>query len=157
MITENKTYITASELAETLGVSLGQAYKIIRLIKDAQRKAIALNLNSCLIWNFTYATLYVRNDDDTFDKVKQWNDTCHIRTRMDVETYRADWERLLSAVILEINEYFVNGQFRNSNLGDVISNSTITTMVRRNKTIIADGLKNAAFRDAVMAAYIDNY
>lgn len=23
-------------------------------IKDAQRKAIALNLNSCLIWNFTY-------------------------------------------------------------------------------------------------------
>lgn len=25
-------------------------------IKDAQRKAIALNLNSCLIWNFTYIT-----------------------------------------------------------------------------------------------------
>lgn len=26
-------------------------------IKDAQRKAIALNLNSCIIWNFTYAVL----------------------------------------------------------------------------------------------------
>lgn len=32
-------------------------------IKDAQRKAIALNLNSCLIWNFTYAVLYVRERD----------------------------------------------------------------------------------------------
>ena len=30
------------------------------LIKDAQRKAITLNLNSCLIWNFTYAVLYVK-------------------------------------------------------------------------------------------------
>ena len=38
-------------------------------IKDAQRKAIALNLNSCLIWNFTYAVLYVRKKDNSFSKV----------------------------------------------------------------------------------------
>ena len=59
-------------------------------IKDAQRKAIALNLNSCLIWNFTYAVLYLRNQNNYFTKVKQWADTSHIKTREDVLTYRDD-------------------------------------------------------------------
>ncbi|MEA4989038.1 MAG: ICEBs1 excisionase [Anaerovorax sp.] len=38
MNTENKIYITASELAESLGVSLGQAYKIIRKLNDELEK-----------------------------------------------------------------------------------------------------------------------
>lgn len=126
-------------------------------IKDAQRKAIALNLNSCLIWNFTYAALYIRGEKNTFSKLKQWDATSHIRTRTDVETYRTDWEKLLEEIILEVNSYFVSGEFRNATLGDVISESTITTLIQRNKDIIAENLKAAAFRDAVMAAYIDNW
>ena len=126
-------------------------------IKDAQRKAIALNLNSCLIWNFTYAVLYIRGEKNTFSKLKQWDATSHIRTRADVETYRTDWEKLLEEIILEFNSYFVSGEFRNATLGDVISESTITTLIQRNKEIIAEKLKTAAFRDAVMAAYIDNW
>ncbi|MCM1512577.1 MAG: N-6 DNA methylase [Oxalobacter formigenes] len=126
-------------------------------IKDAQRKAIALNLNSCLIWNFTYAVLYVRSEKNSFTKLKQWDSTNYIRSRADVETYRADWESLLEQVIVEVNGYFVSGQFRNAPLSDVISDSTITTLIRRNKDIIAEHLKNAAFRDAVMSAYIDNW
>ena len=126
-------------------------------IKDAQRKAIALNLNSCLIWNFTYAALYIRGEKNTFSKLKQWDATSRIRTRTDVETYRTDWEKLLEEIILEVNSYFVSGEFRNATLGDVISESTITTLIQRNKDIIAENLKAAAFRDAVMAAYIDNW
>ena len=38
MITENKIYITASELAESLGVSMGQAYKIIRQLNSELAK-----------------------------------------------------------------------------------------------------------------------
>ena len=34
MIGENKIYITASELAEMLGVSVGHAYKIIRKLNQ---------------------------------------------------------------------------------------------------------------------------
>lgn len=127
------------------------------LIKDAQRKAIALNLNSCLIWNFTYAVLYIRKGERTFEKIKQWEDTNQIKTRADVETYRNDWEQLLTNVIFEINDFFVTGKFRNSDLGDVISNSTITTIIQRNKAIIADELKSKAIRNSVMAAYIDNW
>ena len=126
-------------------------------IKDAQRKAIALNLNSCLIWNFTYAVLYIRNDDDTFKKVKQWDETNYIHTRNDVETYRSDWEKLLEKIILELNLYFVSGEFRKSSLDEVISNTTITSLVQRNKTLIADELKSSASRNAVLTAYINNW
>lgn len=126
-------------------------------IKDAQRKAIALNLNSCLIWNFSYAVLYVRERGDAFKKLKQWDDTNHIHTRQDVEIYRADWENQLEKIVTEINGYFVSGRFRNISIGKVITESTITTLIQRNKAIIASGLKKAAFRDSRMAAYIDNW
>ena len=126
-------------------------------IKDAQRKAIALNLNSCLIWNFTYAVLYIRNDDDTFKLVKQWSDTSMIKTRLDVETYRTEWENLLEKIVIEINQYFISGEFRKSSLGDVISNTTITTLLQRNKILIANELKASSRRDSVMSAYIDNW
>ena len=99
-------------------------------IKDAQRKAIALNLNSCLIWNFTYAVLYIREQHNTFSKIRQWDTTNHIRTRIDVERYRSDWEKLLEEVVLEVNGYFVSGQFRNATLGDIVSESTITTLIQ---------------------------
>ena len=126
-------------------------------IKDAQRKAIALNLNSCLIWNFTYAVLYVRDKTNTFSKIKQWNSTSHIRTRNDIATYRDDWESLLEEIILEVNYYFASGKFSKATLGDIISESTMTTLIHRNKDIIADKLKDSAFRDACMAAYIDDW
>ena len=38
MTIENKIYITASELAEMLGVSVGQAYKIIRKLNQELEK-----------------------------------------------------------------------------------------------------------------------
>lgn len=126
-------------------------------IKDAQRKAIALNLNSCLIWNFTYAVLYIRGENDSFTKLKQWNATNYIHTREDVKTYRADWEKQLEEIIMEVNSYFVSGEFRNAPLGQVISEATITTLIQRNKEVIAEHLKSSAFRDTVIAAYVDNW
>lgn len=76
-------------------------------VKDAQRKARALNLNSCLIWNFTYAVLYVKDENDKFNIVKQWNDTNFIHTREDVFLYRKEWESLLENILFEVNEYFL--------------------------------------------------
>ena len=126
-------------------------------IKDAQRKADALGLNSCLIWNFTYAVLYVKSTNRGFQKEKQWSDTSFIRTRDDVATHRRDWEILLEAILVEINQYFVSGEFRQSTIGDVISNTTFATLIDRNKGLIADELKHRAFSNAVMSAYIDNW
>ena len=126
-------------------------------IKDAQRKATALGLNSCLIWNFTYAVLYVRENESTFRKVKCWDSTSYIRTRDDVQRFRSEWEALLESIILEINGYFVSGTFRQVALGDVISNTTITTLIQRNKVLVAENLRDAARRDAVMGAFISDW
>lgn len=126
-------------------------------IKDAQRKALALGLNSCLLWNFTYAVLYVKNQDNTFSILKQWTDTNHIRTRKDVERYREDWERLLNKVIIDINYYFVSGNLHNAKLGDVISNNIITSLIKRNKFLVAQKLKNDSFRNSEMQAYINSW
>ncbi|MBQ8682662.1 MAG: N-6 DNA methylase [Selenomonadales bacterium] len=126
-------------------------------IKDAQRKAIALNLNSCLIWNFTYAVLYVKDGENTFFKCKQWSATNHIRTRQDVKTYRRDWEKQLEEIVMEINNYFVSGQFRKVAIEQIISESTITMLIQRNKVIVANELRETAFRDAIMEAYIDSW
>ena len=126
-------------------------------IKDSQRKALALGLNSCLIWNFTYAVLYEKNSDNKFKIIKQWNNTNHIKTRSDVKTYRSDWEKLLESIIFEINDYFVSGEFHNASLGDIISESTITMIINRNKDIVAKKLKSTAIHDTIMEAYIDNW
>lgn len=127
------------------------------LIADAQRKADALNLNSCLIWNFTYAVLYARTGGGPFEKVRQWSETSHIRSREDVETYRRDWEALLEEILLEINGYFLSGGFRRSSLGEVISNTAIASLVRRNKALVADALRSSAAEDAQLAAGVDHW
>ena len=48
MKNENKNYITAAELSETLGISLGQAYKIIRqLNEELARKGFITIAGKC--------------------------------------------------------------------------------------------------------------
>lgn len=126
-------------------------------IKDAQRKARALNLNSCLIWNFTYAVLYIKDENDKFNIVKQWSDTNFIHTREDVFIYRKEWEKLLESILLEINEFFLAGKFRNNNIGELISNQLITELVVRNKKIVSEFIKAEAVSNSIIDAYINNW
>lgn len=126
-------------------------------IKDAQRKAVALNLNSCIIWNFTYAVLYARAEDGSFEIVKQWDETSHIRTRDDVQTYRSDWEALLEKILFEINDFFMDGKFRQTLLQDAITTTTLTTLIQRNQSIISEKLKEYAKSNSVTDAYISNW
>ncbi len=126
-------------------------------IKDAQRKADALGLSSCLIWNFTYAVLYIREDAGEFAKKKQWSDTVFIKTRADVETYRDEWEKLLETILLEINSYFLNGSFRQRSIGEIISTTTLSTLIQRNQKIVGEELRLSAARNSVIAAYIGSW
>ena len=126
-------------------------------IRDAQRKAEALHLNSCLIWNFTYAVLYVRVDSGAFTKLRQWSDTSFIHTRDDVTTYRPQWEQLLETIVLELNGYFLSGMLHKAALGDVISQSAVTTVIQRNKELLAEALQSAAVRSATLEAYISQW
>ena len=126
-------------------------------IKDAQRKANHLGLNSCFIWNFTAGVLYVKDKNGIFKIKKQWNDTNNIRTRKDVETRRSQWLEVIKDILLEINEYIITGDIRSLNIGDAISDNTVSAIIGNNTTILAEKLKKEAVRNSIIGAYIGNW
>lgn len=124
-------------------------------IFDAQRKAVSLGLNSCFIWNFTFGVLYVQNEDGIFQIERQWDDTNFIRSRGDVNHYRNEWLNLIREIIIELNQYFLNGEIRASSLGEIISDSVISTIINRNKILVAELLNDTSRTNAVMRASLE--
>lgn len=124
-------------------------------IKDAQRKAVSLGLNSCFIWNFTAGVLYIKDNTGVFQLAKQWNTTSHIRTRPDVAMYRTDWERAIQEIVIELNQYFIGGELTSTSLSEVISDSVISAIIERNKSLVANELRTQCAINAVTGAAVD--
>jgi len=118
-----------------------------RFIQDAQRKAGTLGLTSTFIWNFTHGALYTKDSRGLWQLERQWNGTSHIRTRKDVEIFRSDWETLINEIILDLNRYIVRGDVLPAGLGQIISESVMTTLISRNKEILAQHLEQTASRN----------
>lgn len=127
-------------------------------IADAQRKARALNLNSCVLWNFTYVHLYILNEkNNQFEIFHEWTDTCFIKTRDAVQKHREKWEKLLENVILDLSQLFNVGKIEQTNFEEVLSNNILYMLITRNKDIVADSLRDNAVSNTHMEAYIDNW
>ena len=126
-------------------------------VTDAQRKAKALSLNSCVIWNFTYAKLFVYNKTrDEFEIKKEWQNQV-IKTRDDVQLYKTKWESTLKSVLVSVNEYLVSGDIKKTNIKDVLTKTSISNLVNENKLLVANELKEAAKHDFVMEAYLSTW
>lgn len=126
-------------------------------VKDAQRKAIALGLSSCVIWNFTCVKFYILNkENNEFEVAKQW-DNFEIQTRDDVATYRKIWESTLKDVIYTVNDYLINHEIIRVPIGEVISQSAINILINENKSLVADYLESASIRNTIMKAYIETW
>lgn len=125
-------------------------------IHDAQRKADVLCVNSCFIWNFTYGVLYVKNED-TWVKMREWDETRHIRTRSDVITYKADWERLVANILGELNAFFASGELRPAGIGEIVTDTIFTEILKRNKGIVAEHLQAAGIRNTTITAHISQW
>lgn len=126
-------------------------------IKDAQRKAIALGLNSCFIWNFTSGVLYTRDSTCSFSIKKQWNLTSNIKTRKDVQIYRKEWEVSIREIIIELNQFFQNGDILTANLGEIISDSVVSSIIKRNNNLVSSSLKDLAFTNARVGAFLTEW
>lgn len=116
-------------------------------IQDAQRKADTLGLSSTFIWNFTHGALYTKDTRGNWNLVRQWNDTSHIQTRDDVNTFRSDWENLISEILLDLNGFLERGEIFPTSLGQVISDSVMSTLISRNKEVLARHLEQEATRN----------
>ena len=123
-------------------------------VADAQRKAKALGMNSCLLWNFTYVRLYTCGEGGEFRMEREWDATAHIRSRDDVERFRSDWEQLLEQVLCKLNEYFVTGACCDVPLDEFIARSAIGDLVCRNKGIVEECLSRRMRANAVDDAHL---
>lgn len=126
-----------------------------KFIQDAQRKAETLGLTSTFIWNFTHGVLYTKDYRGQWQIERQWNRTSHIKTREEVETFRNDWENLIGEIILDLNRYFENGDLLPAGLGEIISESVMTTIISRNKEILAQHLERTASRNRPLGSALN--
>ena len=126
-------------------------------VHDAQRKARALNLNSCVIWNFTNVKLYILNtNSEEYEIKREWNNN-KIKTREDVGQYRNNWEKTLESVLTSVNEYLVSGDVKKSFLGEVLTKTSLSNLINENKYNVASSLRETAKHDAVMKAEIETW
>lgn len=110
------------------------------LIRDAARKASALNLNSFVIWNFTYGKLYIKNENGDFREAKVWSGSSHIKSREDVAAYKSDWLPIIKEIVLTVNELLIRGTVSASSIETSISDGLMTEIIQRNKDIVAEKL-----------------
>lgn len=126
-------------------------------VHDAQRKATALNLNSCVIWNFTHVRLYVYDDaKHEFTEKKKW-DNDSIKTRDDVHRFKSKWEKTLQSVLTTVNDYLISGEVKKVSIGDVLSTTSIARLVSENKFSVAAHLRECVKRDAIMGARLETW
>ena len=81
-------------------------------VLDAQRKAKALHLNSCVIWNFTCAKLFIFDEcSSQFREEKIWTNQ-KIKTRGDVSLYKSEWVKTLRNVLDSVNSFLLSGDIK---------------------------------------------
>lgn len=117
--------------------------------RDAERKAVALGLSSFVIWNFTYAKLYVR-EDDIFYEARVFDRTDYISTREEVALYRREWMAVLEEVLLTVNDYLAEGRIRGASIAESLSDSLVAEIIQRNKETVARSLEGEAARSMKM-------
>ena len=120
-------------------------------IKDAQRKANTFGVNSCVIWNFSNAVIYLKENDE-WKILKTWQ-LPTIKTRSDVLTHRNEWETQIEVVLKEINHLFITGKLLSSEIGDLTSN-IYSEIIERNKSLVADNLRNSNAQNTSISAGI---
>jgi len=123
----------------------------IDFIHDAQRKADVLGVNSCFIWNFSCGVLYIK-DNQTWGKVREWNQLSYINSRDDVTTYKSDWEASIKHILSDLNYLFVSGELYPAKIGDIISDTIFSVIISRNKQIVAENIKSASISDTTIYA-----
>lgn len=124
-------------------------------VKDAQRKARALKLNSTVIWNFTYAKFYVLNEEtDEFEVVRKWENV-HIKKRPDVATYRSDWEKTLEDIVMTVNDYFISHEVKRTSVSEIISQHAINLLINENKYLVAEFFESNSASNVEMLAEIN--
>lgn len=126
-------------------------------INDAKRKAEALNLNSFFLWNFTQGDFYVKGENGSFERVRSWTETSHIRDRSQIGIHKAEWMRVIREVILEINEYFATGRIRTASLLSSLTDRLLAGLIERNREMTARALERGSLCSMRMEQWLKSW
>lgn len=120
---------------------------------NAETKARALGLDSFLLWNVSYAYLYVR-DGTTGEFVRShaWDDLADITTRTAVAGNRHRWEALAAEIFYYLNDLFDRGSLQGRQFIDAYRSGGVTELIMENAGLVAEALTAAARRDARLRA-----
>lgn len=122
-------------------------------IDNAFIKAKLLRLNSFLLWNVNYAKLYVI-EDENLKIEKEWQLSHILKTREEVQNNKSLWVELLKNIILDVNEFIINGTISTAKISDSLASEDIINFIFNNKYLLVDKyssdiIENAQFQDKI--------
>lgn len=126
------------------------------LINNATQKAILLGSNSFVLWNFKAARLYIKGQTGNYSIIKGW-DVPEIVSREDVDRYEDIWKRILHNILLEINEFLLNGLLVATNVENILSENIGSMLLKRNKNVVADFINNSSLTDTRISAFLTGW
>lgn len=122
--------------------------------ENAEEKARSLGLDSFVLWNVSYARLYVIDNDDSFVLHTEWDELNDIRTRADVQRYRARWEALGADILQTVNALLASGDLEGRQFIEAYRSGGLTTLVLQNTQLVADAIKAEAQRSRELRSQI---
>jgi predicted RNA methylase len=114
---------------------------------NAETKAKALGLDSYLLWNVSYAKLYVRNNDQ-YELHYEWNDLSDITTRAGVVANRKRWEALANNILGYLNDLFDRGELEGRQFIEAYRSGGVTSLIMENAGEVSEVLVAASHRNA---------
>ena len=121
--------------------------------QNAESKARALGLDSFLLWNVSYAHLYIRHvEADEYILKHGWSDLSDIKTRASVVTHRRRWEQIAAVIVSHLNDLFDKGSLEGRQFIDAYRSGGITTLIMQNAGLVEQALTHTANRDATFRA-----
>lgn len=122
---------------------------------NATQKAIALGLDSFVLWNVSHAHLYVRGGDTKiYSCTKRWDTLAHIRSRDSIVSNRQQWEALATEIINHVNDLFDRGSLKGRQFVEAYKSGGVTSLIMENTDDVAGALQVSARRDANLKAEI---
>lgn len=118
-------------------------------IENAAKKAEILGLDSFLLWNVTYAHLYLLDHETKkFILYKEWDDLHTIKSRKEVQNKREEWEKLIIKIIDDLNNLFEYGKLEGKRFIDAYRSGGITSFIFDNSKHLEEKLEKQSKKDS---------
>ena len=116
-------------------------------LHNATQKAKILGLDSFVLWNVSYARLYVCRENGEYICQKQWNNLAYIQRRDAVQSNEEGWKQLAEEIIGYLNGMFDDGSLEGRPFIEAYKSGGITSLIMTNYRDVSRALEEKARTD----------